>query len=153
VDGLSLLAEARLAGLSVAAEGDRLVIRGPRKAEVVALRLIDHKGEVLAGLRRVPAGDTSLPGPIDPGLIWVNPSSYAPAEPVLDPARHRWRSEVAGWPHERWVRWRRLSTELLGRVTSTPTPEQIAIADHLAYVEARSEVESHAPVSALIGES
>ena len=46
-----LLAEARTAGLTVTGDGDRLVIRGPRKAEVLARRLLDEKAAVLAALR------------------------------------------------------------------------------------------------------
>jgi hypothetical protein len=47
MDGLKLLADAEDAGLSVAAEGDRLVVRGPRKAESLALKLIARKSEIL----------------------------------------------------------------------------------------------------------
>ena len=45
---VSLLAEARLAGLEVRAEPDRLVVRGPRHAEPLAKRLLERKGELLA---------------------------------------------------------------------------------------------------------
>jgi hypothetical protein len=50
MDGLTLLEEARAAGLSVLADGDRLCIRGPRRAEPVARRLIAHKALVLQAL-------------------------------------------------------------------------------------------------------
>jgi hypothetical protein len=50
MDGLTLLRRARDAGLAVAAEDDKLVIRGPKRAEPVALLLIEHKPEVLATL-------------------------------------------------------------------------------------------------------
>ena len=53
MDGLMLLRRARDAGLAVTAEGDKLVIRGPKRAEPVALLLIEHKRKVLAAL--VPA--------------------------------------------------------------------------------------------------
>lgn len=43
----ALLAEAQAAGLRVQAEGERLVIRGPKRAEPIALKLIEHKAEVL----------------------------------------------------------------------------------------------------------
>ena len=52
MDGLTQLAEARAAGLSVAAQGGRLVLRGPRRAEAMARRLIEHKGDVMAALAR-----------------------------------------------------------------------------------------------------
>src|SRR5262249_50808230 len=50
MDGLILLNEAQGAGLTVEAEGDRLRIRGPRRAEPIAQRLIAHKADVLAVL-------------------------------------------------------------------------------------------------------
>jgi hypothetical protein len=50
MDGLTLLRRARDAGLNVAADGDKLVIRGPKRAEPVARLLIEHKPEVLATL-------------------------------------------------------------------------------------------------------
>jgi hypothetical protein len=53
MDGLRLLRRARDAGLAVEVEGDKLVIRGPKRAEPVARLLIDHKPAVMAAL--VPA--------------------------------------------------------------------------------------------------
>ena len=50
MDGLALLREARGAGLSVAAEGDRLRVRGPKSAGDVAARLLADKAAVLAAL-------------------------------------------------------------------------------------------------------
>lgn len=50
MDGLTLLDQARRAGLSVVAEGDRLRIRGRRQAEHLALSLIANKVAVLAVL-------------------------------------------------------------------------------------------------------
>jgi hypothetical protein len=46
----TLLRRAQEAGLAVQAEGDRLIIRGPKRAESVARLLIDHKRDVLAAL-------------------------------------------------------------------------------------------------------
>jgi hypothetical protein len=50
MDGVTLLRQARAAGLAVATEGDKLVIRGPRRAEPVALLLLAHKPAVIAAL-------------------------------------------------------------------------------------------------------
>ena len=50
--GLKLLLEARVAGLKVRAEEDRLVVRGPRSAEKLAHRLLEHKAEVVAAVDR-----------------------------------------------------------------------------------------------------
>ena len=53
MDGLILLNRAREAGLAVEADGNKLLIRGPRRAEPVARLLIEHKPEVLAALAPV----------------------------------------------------------------------------------------------------
>lgn len=50
MDGLALLDEARQAGLTVAVQGDRLIVRGPRRAELLAKRLLDRKVEIIAVL-------------------------------------------------------------------------------------------------------
>ena len=50
MDGVTLLQKAHAVGLTVAAAGDRLVIRGPRQAEAVARLLVDHKPEVMRAL-------------------------------------------------------------------------------------------------------
>src|SRR5262245_42120474 len=50
MEGLTLLREARAAGLSLARDGDELVIRGPKRAEPVALKLIARKPEVIRAL-------------------------------------------------------------------------------------------------------
>jgi hypothetical protein len=50
MDGLMLLRQAREARLAVALEGGRLVIRGPKRAELVARLLIQNKPIVVAAL-------------------------------------------------------------------------------------------------------
>jgi hypothetical protein len=50
MEGLTLLREARAAGLSLARDGDELVIRGPRHAEPVARMLLSRKPEVIRAL-------------------------------------------------------------------------------------------------------
>ena len=50
MDGLALLLHAEHAGLKVWAEGDKLQIRGPRRAEPMVRQLIEHKPEVMAAL-------------------------------------------------------------------------------------------------------
>jgi hypothetical protein len=49
-DVTGLLQEARAAGLRVEADGDRLVVRGPKAAEPVALKLGAHKPAIMAAL-------------------------------------------------------------------------------------------------------
>jgi hypothetical protein len=50
MDGLTLLHRARDAGLRVEAVGDKLVIRGPKRAESVVKLLAEHKAEIMAVL-------------------------------------------------------------------------------------------------------
>jgi hypothetical protein len=50
MEGLTLLREARAAGLSLARDGEDLVIRGPRRAEPVARLLLSRKAEVIQAL-------------------------------------------------------------------------------------------------------
>jgi hypothetical protein len=50
MDGLSLLREARRVGLDVDVDGDHLVVRGPRRLEPVARRLLERKQQVLQAL-------------------------------------------------------------------------------------------------------
>jgi hypothetical protein len=51
MDGITLLLEAQAAGLSVRVDGDKLIIRGPRSAELIARRLLAYKPAVVAALR------------------------------------------------------------------------------------------------------
>jgi hypothetical protein len=50
MDGLTLLRRAHNAGLRVEAAGNKLLIRGPKRAELVVKLLAEHKAEVLAAL-------------------------------------------------------------------------------------------------------
>lgn len=50
--GLTLLAEARTAGLTVHASGDQVVVTGPRTAASLAERILADKHDVLAVLRQ-----------------------------------------------------------------------------------------------------
>jgi hypothetical protein len=50
MDAVSLLREARNVGLEVAVDGDHLVVRGPRRLEPVARRLLERKDQVLQAL-------------------------------------------------------------------------------------------------------
>ena len=72
MDGLTLLSEARAAGLDVQVRGGRLVIRGPKRAEAVARRLLVHRTLVLTALAE---GVTSVDMtadqlPVDWHLLW-----------------------------------------------------------------------------------
>ncbi len=85
MDGMTLLAEARTAGLLVRAEGGRLVIDGPRAAAPVVERLVAAKSAVLAALadgRPEDGADAARPdsglGPLS-RVFWVPPREcFAP---------------------------------------------------------------------------
>ena len=51
MDGIAPLREARKAGLAIKADGDKLIIRGPRRLGDLAQRVLAHKPEVMALLR------------------------------------------------------------------------------------------------------
>ena len=51
----AMLEAAEVAGLKVRFEGDRLIVRGPRKAGPVAQHLLDHKAELVTHLMRFSA--------------------------------------------------------------------------------------------------
>ena len=50
MDGLTLLAEARQAGLLVTVSGDKLVVQGPRRLESFARRLLAEKRALIEAL-------------------------------------------------------------------------------------------------------
>ena len=113
MDGLALLAQARDAGLEVRARGNRLVIRGPKRAENVARLLLDQKPVVLAALNARIAGRwgeateavawfMSNEPPSEPFVLRRNPQGR-PYVTVLHPARY-WRAlraDVAAGPGRR----------------------------------------------------
>ena len=51
MDGLTLLDKAEVAGLVVSVDGEALHVRGPRSAEQLALKLIEHKTDVMSAIR------------------------------------------------------------------------------------------------------
>jgi hypothetical protein len=62
----------------------------------------------------------------------------SPDHPMLD-IPPDWRHVVAGWPHDRWVAWRRRSGEILAaaNVAEAPGPDadEIREADRRAFDE------------------
>jgi hypothetical protein len=65
MDGLTLLRRAYDAGLRIEAAGDKLLIRGPKRAESVVQLLAEHKAEVLEALaaKAVPADQSHAEPP------------------------------------------------------------------------------------------
>jgi hypothetical protein len=94
MDGLTLLSDAVTAGLTVQVDGERLVIRGPKAADAVARRLLEHKPEVVAALGRFGLTSTELPKPDQPPFPgWIprpDASGRLGWEPPGLPEATRW---------------------------------------------------------------
>src|SRR5262245_4058925 len=62
MDGLTLLEQARSAGLTVIVQDDKLVICGPRRAGHLAEQLLARKGEIIDALTVQSLTPGDLPG-------------------------------------------------------------------------------------------
>jgi hypothetical protein len=80
MDGMTLLTQAQAAGLTVEADGNRLVLRGPKSAEELAQRLLRNKAEVMAALDNAPAVD----GPESPA---ASETDFSAADGTLAASR------------------------------------------------------------------
>jgi hypothetical protein len=54
--------------------------------------------------------------------------------PIVIPSG-TWQKAVAGWPHDRWVAWRRRSGEIQAEGGNVQSADVIRAADHKAYLE------------------
>jgi len=100
VDAVALLHRAQEAGLRVEPMGDKLLVRGPKRAEAVVKLLEAHKGEVLAAL-----------------ALGASTSERADQESATDNTEaRRWRDRLAtrivdwfhgdrGWEEARRLAW------------------------------------------------
>ncbi len=106
MDGMTLLAEGRQAGLKVQRAGDRLIVRGPQSYEGLARRLLGQKDEILALLREeekqllVPDEGTARLSEVD-----VSAPQAESAVEVAGPAGCQLPPEA-----DTWVRSRRQAT-------------------------------------------
>ncbi len=106
MDGMTLLAEARDAGLQVTARGDQLVVQGPHRLEAVASRLLAAKAIVMEALAaeqqevawRVEAmrPQVTRTGAIPlllarPGAAWGPPCCCSCGDPLESTDRYRCR--------------------------------------------------------------
>ena len=100
MDGMTLVSEARSAGLIVLADGDRLVVRGPRSAAAMARRLLEHKAEVMRALAvRVAA---EVPAVVIPVIYQDDPSDCDEVLDVLPPcptcgSLDLWQTIAGNW--------------------------------------------------------
>ena len=115
--GVTLLAEARGAGLEVRAESERLIVRGPSSAESLARRLLDSKPAVLAELEteQARAGVEAIAAECT--RRWARSLELDPSDSPEDRfvAEHH-RAEVRRLVIERWLpamrRWATLEHRL-----------------------------------------
>lgn len=122
--GLTLLQRCRLAGLSVRAEGDCLVVRGRRNQDALARALIANKAEVLAEL----AAEREA---------WLHTEGAVPLSPEdfgIRTVEDLFRLEASGLPPmrcfnchgTRWWRLLRVGPWICDRChPPQPPPEQI----------------------------
>jgi len=112
MDCLTLLAEARDAGLELIPEGDHLKIRGPQSAEPLVRRLLENKDELLQHLRfrnTLPVSETKtsktslLCGKvrIAEGVLETGIFVIEPAHPL---AAFNWDGPYGYFPHPAVVR-------------------------------------------------
>ena len=52
MEALTLIRQAQDAGLTVEAQGDKLLVQGPQSAELIVRRLVQHKPAILKALRQ-----------------------------------------------------------------------------------------------------
>lgn len=96
MDGLTLLDEARVAGLDVYENAGKLVVRGPDSLEPLARRLLAAKPQVLMALHlqillglRGPWGELDLQG--------CHEQIESAHQEILEFAYSRWREGAQGW--------------------------------------------------------
>jgi hypothetical protein len=114
MEAMRLIAEARGVGLTVLAEGDSLVVRGPRSAETIARRLLDRKADVMAALRQeerrtgnespYTAVETAESAGIDAKTIFVAPGETILLVPEHPLAGFDWESSNGYCPGLKIVR-------------------------------------------------
>lgn len=114
MDCITLLREAKAAGLTVSTEGDRLVVRGPKIAHETACRLLAHKPDVMAALRLAegqPGGvgpSASETGPetagIDGAAILIAPGETVVLAPGHPLAGFEWDESAGYCPGRKKIR-------------------------------------------------
>jgi len=106
MDAVALLHRAQEAGLHIEPMGDKLLVRGPKRAEGVVKLLAAHKVEVLAALA------------LGTSTSWCGDQGSA----VDGKEARRWRDRLArrigewfhgdrGWEEARWLAWGDLQNE------------------------------------------
>jgi hypothetical protein len=118
MDGINLLHEARAAGLEVRADGDRLVVRGPRSAEAMALQLLAHKREVLQALS-LPPPQREGDEPIVAVKVWSDVLEAALWVIADDLPKEEWPTDAAVYVHQEIKKLLRVGPQTLAWVHVT----------------------------------
>lgn len=98
MDGVALLVEAEAAGLTVHADGDRLVVRGPKRLELLARKLVSRKLEILIALatrqgqNQKVAGNTIGENAPKTGVLFPLPPIHSVETHLPD-----WPAELVAW--------------------------------------------------------
>lgn len=79
--GMTLIAEAKAVGLVVLADGEKLIVRGPKSAGAVALRLLEHKADVMAVLGSAVESATTMRGDRPRCVVHVNHADWVDEPP------------------------------------------------------------------------
>ncbi len=124
---LSLIQQARVAGLTVEAERDRLLIRGPRRLDALAQQLIANKVEVLAEIRRLDiqvasdscddGGHAELPPPDPPDLETIDAGTLEPCPlcnslELWQDGKGNWRCQHCEPPNQKGAALRSLAERI-----------------------------------------
>lgn len=94
MDGLSLLCQARSAGLEVQAKDGKLVIRGPRRAESIANELLARKIEIMPLLARSACVCNPPPSQAEYGAMAQ--AGCGPDHERCDACGYRWQCKLCG---------------------------------------------------------
>jgi|SRR5262245_6754382 len=132
---VDLLDRARQAGLVVRREGDRMIVRGPKRLADLAVHLLDRKVEVMATLDA--EADVALALDVFPGAqvvaasqpaVWPPEGGWVPSPGKIDP--YAAETPTSPCPCCGTMAWSRAGTGFTcGVCHPTPNTTQAAVAD------------------------
>ncbi len=127
MDGLTLLEQATASSLHVEIAGDELLLKGPRSCSALVEEIGRRKAEVIAELRARATTDDPAAWTTLAARRWGG----ADSTPGLD-VPPDWRSDLASWPPERWLAWRKRCNAL---IPPKAKPAEVRAAERQAYDE------------------
>jgi hypothetical protein len=132
MDDMKMLAEARLAGLTVRAEGGRLIVRGPRRLEAMARRLLSRKAELLKllpGADETPGGTLAESDADEAAGRYYYPPSGTPLYFQDEAGRPCSRGEAYLWTWEGAPSWFHVSAYPVPPIATHDPPARPTDAD------------------------